>query len=278
MKKVLRKILKSKGYSAIQTRNLEELYYAANVRDAVSRWTHSCVPPELAVYILKKLIATRSSSQLQQELLALFVSELSREPEPYFVEFGACDGLIYSNTYALERIYGWSGLLAEPAIAYQDALRINRKSEIETRCIWGSSGEFISFREEPEGEYSSVVGNSSNLYSKSESVSYEVETISLMDTLMSHNAPQKINFLSIDTEGSEWEIIKRFDFSQYEFSFLSIEHNFSENRNKVFHRLTANGYYRVLKDISAFDDWFLHSSIIKKISKNYKSWDLKIEG
>jgi FkbM family methyltransferase len=194
------------------------------------------------------------------------------------VEFGACDGLIYSNSYALESIYGWSGLLAEPANVYQDALRINRRCEIESRCLWRSSGEFISFLEDSEGEYSSVLGKSGIRNSKIKNIPYEVETITLIDMLISHKAPKKITFLSIDTEGSEWEIIKDFDFSQYQFSYLSIEHNFSENRSKIFHRLKANGYFRVLRDVSAFDDWYLHSSIINMISENYELWDLKIEG
>ena len=278
MKKILRRILKSQGYDAIQTKKLEDLYFCAGVRDAVSRWTKPCVPAELGVYVLEKLVSTRSSSQLQQEMLALFVSELFIDTEPYFVEFGACDGLIYSNTHVLESVYGWNGILAEPANVYQDILRKNRRCEIESRCIWESSGEYISFLEQHEGEYSSILGKNSNLYGRREHVPYEVETITLGDTLINHKAPKKITFLSIDTEGSEWEIIKGFNFSQYDFSFISIEHNYSLNRKKVFHTLTANGYYRVLKDISAFDDWFLHSSTIKKISEKYKQWNLKIEG
>lgn len=278
IKKILHEILRSKNYDVIQVKNLEELYFCAGVRNAVSRWTNPCVPAELGVYVLEKMISTRSSSQLQQEMLALFVSELFIDTEPYFVEFGAADGLIYSNSHALESVFGWNGLLAEPANGYQDILRINRRCEIESRCIWKSSGEYISFLEQPEGEYSSVLCKNSNFFERRGSVSYKVETITLRDTLFCHNAPQKITFLSVDTEGSEWDIIKGFDFSEYEFSFISIEHNYSQNRNKIFHTLTTNGYYRVLKDISEFDDWFLHTSVIEKISEKYKLWNLKFEG
>ena len=44
---------------------------------------------------------------------------------------------------------------------------------------------------------------------------YKVETISLNDMLELHNAPLIIDYLSIDTEGSEYEILSCLDFELY---------------------------------------------------------------
>ena len=86
---------------------------------------------------------------------------------------------------------------------------------------------------------------------------YEVKTISLIDMLRKHHAPRHIDYLSIDTEGSEYEILKTFDFRAYTFSVITCEHNFTANRDKIRRLLCENGYVNVLTNISSFDDWFV---------------------
>jgi hypothetical protein len=90
--------------------------------------------------------------------------------------------------------------------------------------------------------------------------SYEVETISLQDLLVAHGAPKYIEFLSIDTEGSEFEILKNFDFQSYRFGAICVEHNFAESRGKINSLLMANGYRQVYADLSDFDDWYIQST------------------
>jgi hypothetical protein len=86
---------------------------------------------------------------------------------------------------------------------------------------------------------------------------YRVETISLNDLLSQHNAPTTIDYISIDTEGSEYEILSAFDFSKYTVKIFTIEHNFSDNREKVFQLMSKFGYERVQTEISEYDDWYL---------------------
>ena len=86
---------------------------------------------------------------------------------------------------------------------------------------------------------------------------YEVDTISLEDLLVEYDAPRHISYLSIDTEGSEYEIIKKFNFDLYSFGFISIEHNFTANRELIYDLLFKSGYRRVLTEISEFDDWYV---------------------
>ena len=73
-----------------------------------------------------------------------------------------------------------------------------------------------------------------------------------------YSAPKIIDYLSIDTEGSEYEILKKFNFDKYIFSVITCEHNFTENRKKIFNLLTSKGYKRIFKDISRFDDWYIY--------------------
>ena len=85
---------------------------------------------------------------------------------------------------------------------------------------------------------------------------YNVKSISLEDLLKKYNAPINIDYLSIDTEGSEYEILKNFDFQKYRFNIITCEHNYGANRKKIFTLLSKNGYERKFKNLSKFDDWY----------------------
>jgi hypothetical protein len=87
-----------------------------------------------------------------------------------------------------------------------------------------------------------------------------VETVSLEDLLLDYKAPKHIDFLSIDTEGSEFEILNAFDFRKYSFGVICVEHNFTINRDKIRALLEGNGYKQVHVELSEFDDWFVLDS------------------
>jgi FkbM family methyltransferase len=212
-------------------------------------------------YGLVRLISENfmsSKSQLFQDVFVLHV--LNNKRNGFFIEFGATNGVSMSNTYMLEKEYGWKGILAEPAIVWQADLKNNRAALIDNRCVWNRTGETLQFFETAEPELSTI-----NTYSDSdfhsdtrkEKISYDVKTISLYDLLQEHNAPKNIDYLSIDTEGSEFEILEAFDFSAYDIKVITAEHNFTPYREKIFDLLTAKGYKRMFTEISLFDDWYV---------------------
>ncbi|KZL19156.1 FkbM family methyltransferase [Pseudovibrio sp. Ad37] len=53
----------------------------------------------------------------------------------------------------------------------------------------------------------------------------EVPIARTEDILVRHNVPDHIPFISIDTEGTELEILKGIYFSRRTFDFLCVEHN-----------------------------------------------------
>jgi len=89
---------------------------------------------------------------------------------------------------------------------------------------------------------------------------YEVKTISLNDLLKKYSAPNLIDYLSIDTEGSEFEILNAFDFDTYSIKIITCEHNYSDNREKIFKLLTSKGYERKYVEVSDFEDWYVLTS------------------
>jgi FkbM family methyltransferase len=206
-------------------------------------------------------IIVKSRSQLGQDVLAL--SQVGIEKRGFFVEFGATNGLELSNTFLLEKEFGWEGILSEPAKNWHEDLMVNRSCAIDTRCVYSSTGESIGFSETTIGELSTISSfknDDENRAQRRASTSYEVETVTLIDLLLSYNAPSHIDFLSIDTEGSEYEILKAFDFSQYSFGLICVEHAFTEKREKISRLLMKNGYSQVLPEFSAWDDWYVGAS------------------
>lgn len=200
----------------------------------------------------------KSKSQLKQDVFVL--SQLGFKRGGYFVEFGATNGVDLSNTYLLEKEFGWDGVVAEPLVSKYSELLGNRSCHVENLCVWSKSGEKLKFNETADSDLSTVLEYSNcDMHSNSRQGGklYDVLTISLGDLLNKYNAPRIIDYLSIDTEGSEFEILNNFDFDKYAFNVITCEHNFTENRGKIFDLLSGRGYMRVYENLSQFDDWYV---------------------
>ncbi len=196
----------------------------------------------------------QSPAQLRQDLFAL--ASLGFPTSGFFVEFGATNGRDLSNTWLLEKQFGWTGILAEPAQTFQSELKANRSCTIDTRCVWSGTGETVKFSQAPRGENSAISQFAKSSYAW-RGQQYEVETVSLNDLLTAHKAPQTVDFISIDTEGSEFDILNAVDFDRWQFRVMTVEHNMMPQREAIHALLSSKGYRRVHEDISRFDDWFL---------------------
>ena len=206
-------------------------------------------------------VLIKSRSQLGQDLFVLSETECKRGG--YFVEFGATNGINLSNTYLLETELSWKGILAEPARVWEEQLKTNRpNSSIETLCVWSDSNSSLTFNETDNPDFSTIDSFSykdghrdTRLVGKR----YEVQTISLNDLLIKHRAPNHIDYLSIDTEGSEYEILKAFSFNEFNIGIITVEHNNTPQRELIYNLLTSHGYKRKYENISRFDDWYVKS-------------------
>lgn len=165
-----------------------------------------------------------------------------------------------SNTYIFEKRFGWRGLLIEPARGWKDRLVENRSCDFDFRCVFNVTGENVEFNESENAVYSTIQDFSQNDIHAEERVTggkYLVETVTLNDVLQEHKAPKIIDYLSIDTEGSEFLILQPLDFSLWTFRVITVEHNYTPQRALINDLLTLNGYKRVLENISYMDDWYI---------------------
>lgn len=199
-----------------------------------------------------------STSQKKQDLFVLSV--LNFKQNGFFVEFGAANGKHLSNTYLLEKEFNWKGILAEPAHSYHDSILKNRDCFFEKDCVWNKSNEQIKFLE--HGLLSTIEEfQDSDQHIRNSDTFYSVNTISLNDLLKKYNAPKEIDYLSIDTEGSEYDILNAFDFDSYKFKVITVEHNYTIQRENLFNLLTKNGYKRIFTEVSEYDDWYVFDKL-----------------
>lgn len=87
----------------------------------------------------------------------------------------------------------------------------------------------------------------------------------LDDLISQHFEGGEVDYISIDTEGSELKILDGFSFAGNP-TVLTIEHNFTDNRDAIRRIMSRNGYVNIMPTITCFDDWFVREDIFAAIN------------
>lgn len=179
----------------------------------------------------------------------------------YYVEFGADDGIKNSNTFLLNNKFGWNGILAEPNPDVFERCITNRKSDVcKNDLIYDKSGVGIDFC--VSGQLSTI-----NEYVENDNMQMErknnksrvinIKSKTFVEFLDENNAPSTIDFLSIDTEGSEYAILSVFDFNKYKIHVICVEHNNNViQKEKIANLLNKYGYTEIAFESNSIDSFF----------------------
>jgi len=196
--------------------------------------------------------------QILQDLWVLY--ELDLRVAGYFVEFGAYDGIMDSNTRLLEERFGWTGILAEPNPDVAETLRRHRSVTVDDRCVWDVTGDEVDLVLTGDAKLSAVTDHAvRDLHTDARLATavreIAVPTVSLDDLLDEHRAPDVIDFLSVDTEGTELRILQAFSFSRRP-CLVAVEHNGRADEPEIDALMSANGYERRFRHMSDWDAWY----------------------
>jgi len=203
----------------------------------------------------------RAVSQLGQDLWVL--EQTGYKSGGFFVEFGATDGVLLSNTLLLETDFGWNGICAEPNPAFLRKLRRNRSCIVAPDCIMGQSGRTVEFILADEfggvAEFADVDQHAARraAFRENDNV-VTLQSISLDDFLKKHDAPRTIDYLSIDTEGSEYDILSAFPFEDWDIRLVTVEHNFTPIRQEIRALMEQHGY--ICTEMQ-WDDWYAKPAV-----------------
>ena len=171
-----------------------------------------------------------------------------------FVEAGAVDGFFESNTYCLERFEGWNGLLVEPSEELFDRLKFNRPRSVHYNCALvaqindGKPVTLIGSHAMAKVEMSTG-GESSSSVIIGRSLSSILDEVGL----------REIDFLSLDVEGFENEVLKGIDFKRHAPKVILVECLTEDDFQIISELLISNGY-RYEEKITYRDFLFLKTT------------------
>lgn len=191
----------------------------------------------------------------------------------YYVELGANDGVTQSNTYYFEKHRGWHGLLVEPSPHnFLQCIR-NRSPRNRFACA-----ACVSFDYQPEFvrmTYSNLMSTARGLESDIADPGAHAESgrrflgagepvfdfgalaRPLSDLLVEAQAPASIDFLSLDVEGAEIEVLKGVDHERFRFAYILVE---CRELTPMQAYLEGRGY-RLVEPFSAHD--YLFASAVR---------------
>ena len=157
----------------------------------------------------------------------------------YFVELGANDGISQSNTKHLEMWRNWSGVLIEPSpLSFQKLLETRRNSNVfvNAACVSFDFAKpslmlrYANLMTTPLEGKSDIPGKHDHVdtgrkyLKKDEKVhDFEIEAKTLTSILDEARAPSVIDFMSLDVEGGELEVLCGVDHEKYRFTWILIE-------------------------------------------------------
>lgn len=195
----------------------------------------------------------------------------------FFLEIGCWDGIHISQTAWLEKERGWRGVCVDPFARNFE----NRSCLVANHAVGGKSGvrKFIKVttdrRNGGDVSYLSGFKDSISVHWRviRDFCNYEevdILTISFSELARLYSIPSHIDFLSLDTEGSEVEILRGIDFSRYTFGMICVEHNQNEAvRKEVADILLSQGYE--LYEAILLDDLYVCSHK-QWLENEYSKW------
>lgn len=191
--------------------------------------------------------------QFQQDLwVALKVGHGKKDG--YYVDVGAADGVENSNTNLLDQM-GWKGVCIDPFARNMQ----RRTCQVFQQPVFSESGKKVQFRAAGDlGGIDSDLGTHKAVASKAPLV--EFVTATLDEILEKAKAPKWIDYMNIDVEGAEYDVLRGFSLDRYQVGSFTIEHNYETEKRELIRKLMeAKGYVRVRS--WEVDDWYVHPTL-----------------
>ncbi len=179
------------------------------------------------------------------------------------MDVGAHDGISINNTLYFEKNNNWTGINIEPIKKVFDRLVNNRPNNINLNCaVCNNDGETDFLCNTGYTEMISGIKDNfdirhfnrlqhENLQMGSTTEVIKVKTKKL-ETILDENNIKHINYLSIDTEGAEFEVIKSINFNKVFIDVIGFENNYNDVSEPIIEYLQNKGFITIHVSLDIF--------------------------
>jgi len=180
----------------------------------------------------------------------------------FFIEVGANDGYSQSNTYYLEKMLGWHGVLIEGipelyqrckqlrsnSLVYNCALVANNYTEATIEMHFANLMSLVSGSRKSTEAESQHITDGLKVQNLTQSYTVKVPARTLESILDELPSPVKIDFLSLDVEGYELNVLQGLNLEKYKPRYILVEVTFWQEINELL-----QGMYDLVEKMSYHD-------------------------
>jgi FkbM family methyltransferase len=176
----------------------------------------------------------------------------------FYVDVGAHDGVTINNTLYFEKNNNWTGINIEPIKKVFDRLVDNRPNNINLNCaVCNNDGETDFLCNTGYTEMISGIKNTfdarhmKRLQNENMQMGSTTEVIKVntkkLETILDENNISHINYLSIDVEGAEFEVIKSINFDKVFIDVIGFENNYHDTSIPIIKYLENKNFVVIHK-------------------------------
>jgi hypothetical protein len=194
------------------------------------------------------------------------LSLLGNKRNGFFVDLAANDATKLSNTYALERHFGWKGLCVEPNPMYWYSLtRYRPNCELVAAVVGQKRMEEVDFLFQ-FGDRGGIVGKDFDIQSlkKGHTSSHEY-TVTLKEVFDRYGVPKEIDYLSLDVEGAEEFIMQNFPLEDYKVKLMTVE----RPSNKLRELLKSHGFQQMQTMAPWGETLWTHKDVLSELDMSH---------
>ena len=201
---------------------------------------------------------TKTYSQYGEE--AIIDSFFKGKRRGYCVDVGAADGVLYSNSRYLIETLAWSALLIEPHPAFFQSLldlyKDNSKVRLENVAVYSDSGEmpFYLYGRDYRAQVSTLSETFRERVCNIHGDRYEAEPVTVQVTTLENilKGTERVDFLSIDCEGVDMEVLRSNDWINNKPAMVCVEHSMPKQElddfmikadYSLYQRTIGNSFY-----------------------------------
>jgi FkbM family methyltransferase len=181
----------------------------------------------------------------------------------FFMDVGAHDGISINNTLFFEKNHNWNGINIEPIKNVYNNLVINRPNNINLNlavCDYNGTADFLC-----NTGYTEMISGLKNNFdlrhmkrlereNKEHGSKTEIITVNTkrIETICDEYNIKHINYLSIDVEGAEFEVIKSINFDKVFIDVIGFENNYNDISEPIIKYLNTYNYILLHKSADIF--------------------------